>query len=333
MKIIWRLLLGLIIIFLLIALLAPKHHFIVRETVINASKDIVYDQINDLKKWDTWSPWEQMDATIKKTFGPSSEGNGSYYTWDSKHSGKGKMTITGTSADTINTAIEFVGMGTAKSAYTFSKQDNNTKVSWNFSFDTPFPWNAVNWIMRGDNSVGKDFDKGLASLKKVCEELNQLIKTKYNGYYVRSRNVATALYAYKRSVVPINQIMNFFGSSYSELNKNLDEQGVKISGFPAGLYWTFDLKAGNSDLVAAFQVDKPINANAQMNTIELGGKAVVVDYFGNYDKLGAAHKAIADYLTEKSLKNKTPILEQYITNPTVEKDTTKWQTKIIYFLE
>jgi len=333
MKIIWRILLGLIVIFLLIALLAPKHHFITRETVINAPKELIYDQINDLKKWDTWSPWEQSDATIKKTYGPETEGKGSYYKWDSKHSGQGKVTITSASADSINTEVEFVGMGTSKSTYALSTEDKNTKVSWNFSFDTPFPWNAVNWIMMGDKSVGKEFEKGLASLKKVCEDLNQVVANKYKGYYVKSRNVPTALYAFKRSLVPINKLSAYFGSSYTELNKYLTEQGVKVTGFPSGLYWTFDLNAGNTDVGAAFPVDKTISGNAQMSTIELGGKAVIVDFFGNYNKLGEAHKAIGDYLAEKSMKMKAPVLEQYITDPMSEKDTTKWQTKIIYFVQ
>jgi len=171
MKIFWRILLALLVLFLLLGLLTSKHHTIVRETLIDAPQNMVHDQIYDLKKWDTWSPWEQSDATIKKTYGPTTAGKGSYYTWDSKHSGKGKLTITGASSDSINTEVIFDGMGIAKSNYSFFKQDNNTKVVWSFIYDTAFPWNAVNWIMGGDKSVGKDFEKGLASLKQVCEQL------------------------------------------------------------------------------------------------------------------------------------------------------------------
>jgi effector-binding domain-containing protein len=38
-------------------------------------------------------------------------------------------------------------------------------------------------------------------------------------------------------------------------------------------------------------------------------------------------------MTEKNLKQKTPIIEQYISGPANEKDTAKWLTKIVFLVE
>ena len=40
-----------------------------------------------------------------------------------------------------------------------------------------------------------------------------------------------------------------------------------------------------------------------------------------------------DYLQQKKMTSSLPVIEEYVTDPTVEKDTAKWLTKIIYFVE
>ena len=332
MKIVLRILIVIILLFLLIGVLTPKHHSVSREIVIAAPIDVIHSQINDLKKWDTWSPWEQSDPTITKTYGPKTEGTGAYYTWKSENSGNGKLTIAKSSPDTIWTDVEFEGMGTSKSAYAFAKEDANTKVTWSFSYDTPFPWNALTWIMGYNKSMGKEFDKGLTSLKKVCEEVNLTADKKYKGYSIKELEMPSAFYVFKRATVNIKDMSGFLGSSYGIIGKACAEQKATIKGPASSLYWTFDEKGGKTDMAAAMPVDKSVTG-PNMSTIELGGKAIMIDYYGDYNKIGEAHGGMADYMAEKNVKNKVPVLEQYITDPMTEKDTAKWLTKIIYFLE
>jgi effector-binding domain-containing protein len=333
MKLFFRVLIGLILLFLLLGLLTPKQHLIVREIVIDAPQELVRDQVNDLKKWDTWSPWEQADASLKKTYGPATEGNGAYYTWESKHSGKGKLTITGTSADSINTEVIFEGMGKAKSKYAFTKQELYTKVVWSFDYNTPFPWNAVNWVMGGDKSVGKEFEKGLASLKQVCEQLKLSSEKKYRGFTVKPYNVASILYAFKRKTITIKEIPSFLGKSFDELTKVIKDQKVTIIGPNTTLYWSLKPDKNETDIGAAFPVDKTISGNTEMSTIELGGKAFIIDYYGPYKGLSEAHNAMEDYLKDKSIKRKSPVIEQYVIDARSQRDTSKWLTKLIYFMK
>lgn len=333
MKIFWRILLAIIILFGVLILLTPKHHSIVREIVINAPQVLIHDQINDLERWNTWSPWEQTDPTIKKKFGIPTSGRGASYTWESKKSGSGKLTITNSTPDTIATSIEFEGMGTAKSKYAFAKEDKNIKVSWSFIYDTPIPWNAVAWIMGGEKSVGKDFERGLASLKQVCEQLKTTAERQYRGYNLKTFDLPMTLYAFKRSNVDLKEIPSFLGQGFADLNKTIADQKINVVGPNSTLYWNIDFKKGKSDLAAAIPVNKTISGNAQMSTIELGGKAVMLDCIGNYGRLDNAHNAIADFLKEKNLKRRLPAIEQYTIDARSNADSTKWLTKIIYFLE
>ena len=64
-----------------------------------------------------------------------------------------------------------------------------------------------------------------------------------------------------------------------------------------------------------------------------GSKAVYVNYYGAYDKTTEAYASIDKYLSANNLKQKAPVIEQYITDPKIEKDTAKWLTKIIFLVE
>lgn len=64
-----------------------------------------------------------------------------------------------------------------------------------------------------------------------------------------------------------------------------------------------------------------------------GGKALVIDYLGDYAKTAEAHLAMAEYMTGNKLRNIPPSIESYVTDPGTEPDTAKWLTKVIYFVE
>ena len=62
-------------------------------------------------------------------------------------------------------------------------------------------------------------------------------------------------------------------------------------------------------------------------------KAIVVNYYGAYDKIAEAHNSLDRYVAGKNLVQKPPVIEQYITGPANEKDTAKWLTKVVYLVE
>jgi effector-binding domain-containing protein len=60
--------------------------------------------------------------------------------------------------------------------------------------------------------------------------------------------------------------------------------------------------------------------------------ALHIAYNGGYNKIGAAHKALNDYMKEKGLEQSFRI-EEYISGPMTEPDTTKWLTNIYYVIK
>ncbi|MEP6793643.1 MAG: SRPBCC family protein, partial [Saprospiraceae bacterium] len=51
----------LILALILFSLLLPKEVTISRSITVSAPIDRVFDQVNDLRNWEKWSPWKRMD--------------------------------------------------------------------------------------------------------------------------------------------------------------------------------------------------------------------------------------------------------------------------------
>ena len=66
-----------------------------RETYIAAAPAAIHAVLNDFHSWQTWSPWEELDPQLTRTFSGPETGVGSHYAWvGNKKVGEGSMEIT-----------------------------------------------------------------------------------------------------------------------------------------------------------------------------------------------------------------------------------------------
>src|ERR1051325_293703 len=86
--------LSLIVLLVVISFFLPGNMNVERSVVINAPAPVVFDQVNTLKNWEQWSPWQMMDSTMKITYSGPASGKGAGYSWTSKDMGVGTMTLT-----------------------------------------------------------------------------------------------------------------------------------------------------------------------------------------------------------------------------------------------
>ena len=177
MKFLLRILLFLFILVVLAAFLAlflPKDFHSERSGVIDAPPQVAYNQVNNLKNWNKWSPWAQIDPETKWEYSSDPVGEGAWYTWTSDHKdvGKGKLTIAeATIGKTLKTEIEFEGMGTGYGTWKFEPQVDKTKVTWGFDTHVAWPFNLM--MFNFDSQMGPSLEKGLTNLDKVSAEANR----------------------------------------------------------------------------------------------------------------------------------------------------------------
>lgn len=166
-------LVGLIAAFLIVVALQPSGYAIARTQIMAAPPAVVFAQVNDLHKWDAWSPWARMDPAAKNTFEGPPEGTGAVFRWAGNDQiGEGSMTIIESKpGELVRVRLDFLKpmAGTSESQLTFAKEGNGTVVTWTMTGKNDFVGKVVCLFMNMDKMLGGQFDQGLANLKGVVE--------------------------------------------------------------------------------------------------------------------------------------------------------------------
>ncbi|TFV35449.1 polyketide cyclase [Bradyrhizobium frederickii] len=159
---------------LVFALTKPDTFRVERSLAVKAPAGAIYPQVADFHRWTGWSPYENRDPAMKRSFGGPSEGKGATYAWDGNNNvGAGRMEIleaNGPSKVRIKLDFErpFEGHNTAE--FTFVPQGDATLVTWAMYGPAPFMSKIMQVFINMDSMIGKDFEAGLASLKKLTEK-------------------------------------------------------------------------------------------------------------------------------------------------------------------
>ena len=177
MRFLKRLAIGLVLLiatFLVVVWLQPDDYRLTRTTVIAAPAAAVFAQVDDLRKWDDWSPWAKLDPNAKVTFSGPQAGEGATFKWSGNDKvGEGTMTVTESKPDTrVATRTDFVKPfeGTSNSDFVFSEQGGLTNVIWTMAGKQSFIGKAICLFMPMETMLGPDFEKGLMQLKQVAEK-------------------------------------------------------------------------------------------------------------------------------------------------------------------
>jgi uncharacterized protein YndB with AHSA1/START domain len=176
MRFLKRLLIGLVLLlgaFAVVVWFQPDDYRLTRTTVIVAPAAAVFAQVNDLKKWDDWSPWAKLDPNAKVTFSGPQAGVGASFRWDGNDKvGAGTMTITESRPnERVATRTDFTRPfeGSSHSDFVFSEAGGRTDVIWSMFGAQNFIGKAICLFMPMEKMLGPEFEKGLAQLKQAVE--------------------------------------------------------------------------------------------------------------------------------------------------------------------
>lgn len=163
-----------IVVVLALAATKPDSFRVERSLAVKAPADVIYPLIANFHFWTSWSPYEGRDPDMKRSFGGAEQGKGATYAWDgNKNVGAGHMEILDASTPTkirikLDFERPFEGHNTAE--FTMAPQGDATLVTWAMYGPAPFMSKVMQVFMNFDNMIGKDFEAGLASLKKLTEK-------------------------------------------------------------------------------------------------------------------------------------------------------------------
>jgi effector-binding domain-containing protein len=336
MKKLLYVILGLIGIYLILALVGKSRCVVERSVVVNQPVDVVKKALTDHKFFhDKWSPWTEKDpAAVTNYIGNPGE-IGHAMTWSSKveEVGQGTLAIVAMNGDSIIEDLSFEGMGTSKAYYIVTAKDGGSNVTWGMDMKIGFFFRPIMMFMNMDKMIGPDYEKGLANLKKAMESM-PAENTASTTYEVKEMEWPESHYvAAKRQILTLAEMAPFFAKNFPAIAEALGKEKIQPIAPPTSIYWSFDEKEMKGDLTAAFKVGSATKVKGWESYSFPAGKVLMVDYYGAYEKIGDAHMAIGTHMKEKGIKDQTAVFEEYVTDPMSEKDTAKWLTKVYYLLK
>lgn len=158
---------------LILAAAKPDTFKVARSTRINAPPEKIFAFLNDFHRFPEWSPYENRDPAMQRTFSGAESGKGAVYAWDgNKDVGQGRMEIlSSTPSSNITIKLDFMrpfeGHNTVE--FTLVPDGTSTTVTWAMSGPLPYMAKIIHVFINMDKMVGGDFAAGLANLKSLAE--------------------------------------------------------------------------------------------------------------------------------------------------------------------
>lgn len=322
---------GIVTILLLIGAFLPGTVTVSRSSTIKAPASVVYAVLNDLKTYNSWMPWNQLDTAMEQEFSPVTSGKGAYYTWKSTHKsvGNGKLSITESIPDKqVMTSLEFGGFDQASIAgWDLSEGNGQTNITWTMNSDLSH--NPINrWFgLFFDRMIGPDFEKGLAALKSNIESGH--LKTQQPTMTLErvSRPAMLVL-----TIMDTAQTMADIGpklqKAYGELGDLVKSSGLHMQDAPMSWYYS---EKEPFILEPAIAVDKmPAKTSGRIRMRKLPATdAIVVHYFGPYESSSLAYARISEYLKANNLGANGAPMDIYVDDPTTKKSMFEVRTDIV----
>jgi uncharacterized protein YndB with AHSA1/START domain len=153
--------------------MADDTYTVERSATIMAPPATVYEQIADFHQWSNWSPWEDIDPDLKRTYSGAESGAGAIYDWSgNRKAGKGRMKITEAAAPTrVQIDLHFEKPFKARNDtwFTIRPEGAGSHVTWTMTGKKTLMTKVMGIFVSMEKFLGPDFEKGLARLKSTTE--------------------------------------------------------------------------------------------------------------------------------------------------------------------
>jgi effector-binding domain-containing protein len=327
MKKLLRIVLGILLLYMVLALFGPKHIDLQRSISIDRNLELIRPELEDYKAFhDHWSPWTAKDTAMEVNYTGTPGLAGHKYTWKGNSEvGEGSMEIVGWNGDSLIERLGFGGNANTKAYYVLTEEKTGSQLVWGISMDIGFFMRPILLFVPMEKFLGKDFETGLENLKKVVEAKPKDALV----YKIETLEWPAVTYAGKKETVMFADLSSFFGKHYVNIMK---DPAVTSQSAPTAIFINYDAAAGKTEVMACVQVPHGRQFEKWDTANYPASKVFKIAYYGAYDKIGKAHDQLGKYFANHQLKNRA-VMEEYVTDPSKEADTNKWLTNVFYLVQ
>lgn len=310
----------------------PKNVQVSRERVMDDPPEAIFAQISDLNNWKNWSVWYRMDPDADYEYSDPPAGVGAWYSWASENRslGKGKLTIVEAEpARSIKTQIEFgEGMGSIDGSWELTPAEQGTKVVWTADMEFPFFQRWFSVIIEG--KLGPQLESGLFSIDSVASVMGvPIAETDYAFEEVMREEMM--VYYVTMEDVPFEEISLKMGEAFGILMQWLGDDISNMNNVPMTEYTKWDTEASMCSFrtLVSVQTDREPDVPVMEGTV-VGGRYLKGVHMGAYENMKGIYMAAEGYVPSMGWEMTGGPIEEYITDPGMEPDTSKWITNIYW---
>jgi len=143
-----------------------------RSAVIAAPPERVRARVDDFHAWRAWSPWEELDPKLRRSYTGAERGVGAAYAWEgNRKAGAGSMEIVAATPESLTIELRFLKpwRATNQVVFSFAPDGPATHVTWTMTGEHTGVAKLFGRFINLEKLVGPDLEKGLAKLKALAE--------------------------------------------------------------------------------------------------------------------------------------------------------------------
>ena len=149
----------------------PDVFSVSQSEVIQASPEVIFPYVNEIRGWELWSPYNNQKDLVHN-YGTIPTGPGAADDWVSPQMGKGRLAVKSSTSPSV------VGLDLTMTRpfevvndiqITLEPEGSGTKVTWTMTGPMNLMSKTMHVFMNMDKMVKNDFAKGLSTLKQLAE--------------------------------------------------------------------------------------------------------------------------------------------------------------------
>ncbi|MBD3373415.1 hypothetical protein GF406_00130 [candidate division KSB1 bacterium] len=165
-------LLGLVVLFFLIAQFLPDSYRVEHSVTIKANVERVYDVLTNFNLRRNWDPWIEEDPDATTRTSGNAQGLGAVWSWQGEQVGTGQLMIVETvPGERIESELKFTEPREMESSviWDLRAQDSmTTRVNWLVEGTLDYPTERYFGLVIED-ALSNDMKRGLQNLKRILE--------------------------------------------------------------------------------------------------------------------------------------------------------------------
>ncbi|MEP0985372.1 SRPBCC family protein [Ekhidna sp.] len=307
----------------------PTEVHMQRETTIDAPAEAVFAEIKGFKTFDQYSAWSEIDTTATIRIEGPATGVGASYSWESDNPdlGKGRIEIIEMEDMMLKSKMSFEGYpGEPSTSWILSEEDGKTKVVYTYD-ETNISGIWKLFSLGTEGMLAPMYDRTLEKLKTRIENRPEL-SAKISIEDVDPITFAGMEVSVSNDMAEISRAM---GEAYGAIMAAITANNLEMAeGYPLAIATSYS-ETNLSMICGIPVVEESSIEDGDVSVMQSpDGKAIRALHFGDYALLEITHEQINQYAQYYGYELTGNPWEIYVTDPSVETDTSKWVTEVYY---